>query len=123
LLFPDGRLVPRWPRWALAALYVPLTVVVSVLAYQVKGTSRTVAVILYFGLLTPIAGVAAQAYRYRRSTSGLERQQSRLLFRALVPAVAVSLFVLTRGAQESSFQSFQGRPIIVVPTTLFRLFQ
>jgi hypothetical protein len=53
LRFPDGELVPRWPRWAQRLLYVPLTAAVGLLAFQVENTSRTVALILYFGVLTP----------------------------------------------------------------------
>ncbi|MGI9119798.1 MAG: hypothetical protein ACR2G7_06720, partial [Acidimicrobiales bacterium] len=123
LCFPDGRLVPRWPGWALGALYGPLTAVVSTLAFQVEGTSRTVALIMYFGLLTPMAGVAAQAYRYRRSPTPLERQQARLLFWALIPALLVGLFVLTSGAREAAFPGFAGRPVALIPVELFRVFQ
>ncbi len=123
LCFPDGRLVPRWPRWALAALYVPLTAVVATLAFRVEGTSRTVALIMYFGLLTPMAGVAAQAYRYRRSPTPLERQQARLVFWALIPALLVGLFVLTSAARETAFTGFAGRPVALIPVALFRVFQ
>lgn len=123
LSFPDGKLVPRWSRTAQAALYAPATVAVAVAAFQVQGTTRTVALILYFGLLTPIAGVASQAYRYRRSPTPVERQQSRLLFWALVPAVLVGLFMLTRSVQETAFETFEGRFLPVVPVALFRVFQ
>lgn len=123
LCFPDGRLVPRWPRWALSLLYVLLTALVATLAFEVGGTSRTVALIMYFGLLTPIAGVAAQAYRYRRSPTPLDRQQARLLFWALTPALLVGLFVLTSGARQTAFTGFAGRPVTLIPVELFRVFQ
>ena len=124
LRFPDGRLVPRWPRWALAALYGPLSAVIAFLAFTVKSnTTRTITLILYFGLLTPITGVLSQAYRYRRSPTPVERQQSRLVFWALLPALLVSLFALTRGIQSSAFSNFQNRPIDVIPVALFRVFQ
>ena len=123
LSFPDGRLVPRWSRAAKVALYAPATVAVAVAAFQLQGTTRTVALILYFGLLTPIAGVASQAYRYRRSPTPVERQQSRLLFWALVPAVLVGLIVLTSGVRETAFETFEGRFLPVIPVELFRVFQ
>ncbi|MDQ3571061.1 MAG: hypothetical protein M3396_10690, partial [Actinomycetota bacterium] len=123
LSFPDGRLVPHWGRPAKVALYAPATIIVAVAAFQVQGTTRTVALILYFGLLTPIAGVASQAYRYRRSPTPIERQQARLLFWALVPAVVVGLFMLTKGVQETAFETFEGRALPVVPVELFRVFQ
>ncbi len=123
LLFPDGRLVPRWPAWALLLLYVPLGVGVTAVALGIDSTSRTVALIMVFGLLTPLTGVAAQAYRYRRAETTVERQQSRLLFWALVPALVIGLFVLTRGINESAFTSFEGRSIQIIPVELFRVFQ
>ncbi|HZN13509.1 MAG TPA: histidine kinase [Acidimicrobiales bacterium] len=123
LSFPEGRLVPRWPKWALFALYTPLIAAVAALAFQAKGTSRTIAIIIYFGLLVPSAGVVGQAYRYRRSDDGLERQQSRLVFWTMVPAVIVSLIVLTRTGQSNAFTGFENRPIDLVPVNLFRIFQ
>ncbi len=123
LLFPDGRLVPRWSLPALAVLYLPTTAVVVALALGIRDTSRTVALIMVFGLLTPAVGVAAQAYRFRRAGGDVERQQSRLLFWALVPALVVGMFVLTRGINSSAFADFQGRSIEVIPVALFRVFQ
>ena len=123
LLFPDGKLVPRWPAWAKAVLYLPLIAAASVLAFRVTGTSRTVALVMYFGLLTPVIGVAGQAYRSRRSPEPVERQQARLLFWALVPAVLVGLFVLSRQVRATAFEQYQGRPLDVVPVGIFRVFQ
>src|SRR5205085_10247547 len=123
LLFPDGKLVPKCMGWQKALLYVPLIGVVSVLAFRVTGTSRTVALIMYFGLATPVAGALAQWHRARKSSEPLERQQSRLLFWALVPAVLVGLFVLSRQVRASAFEAYQGRPLDVVPTGIFRVFQ
>jgi signal transduction histidine kinase len=123
LAFPEGRLVPRWPKWALTALYAPIIAAVAILAFQAKGTSRTVEIIIYFGLLVPTAGVAGQAYRYRRSTDGLERQQSRLVFWTMVPAVIVSLIVLTQAGHGQAFSGLENRPNDILPVNLFRIFQ
>jgi signal transduction histidine kinase len=46
-----------------------------------------------------------------------------LLFWALVPALVIGLFVLTRGINSSAFADFQGRSIEVIPVALFRVFQ
>lgn len=67
--------------------------------------------------------MAAQGYRYRHASSEVERQQSRLLFWALVPALLVGLFVLSRGINASAFSDFEGRPIDIIPVALFRVFQ
>ncbi len=123
LLFPDGRLVPRWTRAPLVAFYGVAASIVALLAVRIQGTSRTLAIIMVFGLLAPLVGVAAQVYRYRQAPTAVERQQSRLLFWALAPALLLGVFVLFRGVNESAFQEFAGRPIEVIPVILFRLFQ
>ena len=123
LLFPDGRLVPRWPRVHLLLLYVPAVIALAAVAVQIEGTSRTLILIMIFGILTPAIGVASQAYRYRRSPSPVERQQARLLFWALIPALLLSAFVLAGGLTESAFSDFQGRQITILPVALFRVFQ
>ncbi|MDQ1373786.1 MAG: hypothetical protein QOJ09_1124, partial [Actinomycetota bacterium] len=121
LRFPDGHLVPRWRGWLQALLYGPIVVAVGLLAFSVTSTSRTVALILYFGILTPIVGVAAQAYRYRRSSAPIERQQGRLMFWALTPALLLGMYVLTQ--RDTAFEDFAGRAIPVIPAELFRAFQ
>lgn len=126
LLFPDGRLIPRWPRWAQAALYLPLGALVTRLAFigaDVETTSNIVRTILFFGLLTPLAAVFSQGYRYRRSPTAEQRQQSKLLFWALVPALAVGLFVLTKGVRSALAPEFEGRSLHDLPHGLFRVFQ
>ena len=124
LRFPDGELIPRWRPWAKALLYLPLGVAVILLALQVDTRNRTLALIMYFGVLTPVAGVLAQAYRYRRSPGAIERQQSRLMFWSLSPALLVSAFVLTQGIQENTGLEFEGRTQVYdLPVELFRVFQ
>ena len=123
LLFPDGKLVPRWRGWAQAALYVPLLTAVAVGAYRMEDTTRTVALVMHFGLLIPVAAVAAQAYRYRRAQEPVEQQQARLVFWALLPALLLGLFVLTRQVQSSAFEAYEGRSLEVIPVSLFRVFQ
>ncbi|HUH08251.1 MAG TPA: histidine kinase [Egibacteraceae bacterium] len=123
LLFPDGRIVPRWGGGPLALLYVPAAAGLLVLALQIENTSRTLVVLILFGLVAPAAGVAAQAYRYRQSPTPLERQQSRLLFWALTPALVLAIVVLVGGMTESAVQQFEGRNITIIPVPLFRLFQ
>jgi hypothetical protein len=121
VLFPDGCFVPRWSRGRLIALYLALGAVVLTLGRGLAGTSRTLAIMIVFGLLTPLVGVASQAYRYGRSRSAVERQQGRLLFWALSPALVLGLYALTQ--TESAFLPFEGRPLVVIPVQLFRIFQ
>jgi signal transduction histidine kinase len=122
LVFPDGHLVPRWRRGPLVVLYLALIPAVALFSLRIQGDSRTVLLVSMFGLLTPVAGVLAQAYRYGRPQDAVERQQSKLLFWALTPALFVSLFALASAGDSTSSQ-FEGRELLVLPVTLFRIFQ
>jgi signal transduction histidine kinase len=98
VLFPDGELVPRWSKRPLHALYlliaVGVTLGAAVLVYR-GSTSFAAHFVVFFGLLIPIVGVAAQAYRHRHAEASEERQQAKLLGWALLPALGAGLvFVL-----------------------------
>jgi signal transduction histidine kinase len=123
LLFPDGRPVPRWRPLPLALLYVGAIGAIAPLAYVAQGDSRTVSLIVAFGVLTPLVGVLSQAYRYRRSPTPVERQQARLLFWALTPALLVGLFALTVAVGNAGGTAYEGRALVVLPVSVFRVFQ
>ena len=123
LLFPDGRLVPRWRPAPLLAFYGSAAALVAFAAWIYPSGSRTLTLVIVFGLLTPAVGVVAQAYRYRRSSDQILRQQARLLFWALSPALVVSIMALVSAAEEAGPAEFEGRAIVVLPVALFRLFQ
>lgn len=123
LVFPDGRPVPRWSTPRLAGLYALVAVGVGVVAFRITGTSRTLAVLIVFGLLTPAVGVAAQAYRFARASGTADRAQARTMFWALAPALALGLYVLARGSTASAFEVYGGRAIAIIPVELFRVFQ
>lgn len=123
LTFPNGRLVPRWRWWGLAILYLPLLAAVALLPILVEGTARPGALLLFFGLVVPIAGVAAQAYRFRTFDDPAEHQQARLLFWALLPALGVGIwFVVTRGFSSLDV-GLAGRHLAEQPVDIFRVFQ
>ncbi|HVL80795.1 MAG TPA: hypothetical protein VM840_04285, partial [Actinomycetota bacterium] len=133
LLFPDGRPVPRWPWPWLVALYVPLAALATFVMLRVtgagdilsvEGTSRPTVLMLFFGLLVPVTGVLSQAYRFGRSADAGSHQQARLLFWALLPALAISLFfVLTQQVGPQTFTALAGRPTRELPVVAFRVFQ
>ena len=123
LTFPDGRLIPHWPGWAHAILYLPITLALAAALYAVQETPLRIAIILAFGLLTPVVGVVAQAYRWIAPRSPEERQLSRLLFFSLLPALVLALFTHPENLGSLLNPSLQGRPIQEVPITFFRLFQ
>jgi hypothetical protein len=122
VLFPDGRPVPRWRAPALIALYSPLVAAAVLLSARVQGTARPGALVLFFGIVAPVVGVGAQAYRFRRSTEPTEHQQARLLFWALLPALGIGLwFVVTQGLPLSA--GLAGRHLPDQPVAIFRIFQ
>jgi len=81
LIFPDGRFVPRWTRWA-ALLLIPFAVqsYLFLFSWQVDG-------LLYIAFLA--VGVACLALRYRRLSPGTERQQIRWAMFGFVAGIAL----------------------------------
>ncbi|HVH64445.1 MAG TPA: histidine kinase [Candidatus Acidoferrum sp.] len=123
LTFPDAQLVPRWPRWTQAILYLPVTIVVALVLYGLQATQLRAVTIILFGLVNPAVGVLAQAYRWIRPRDPEERQLSRLLFFALLPAVLAALLAHPEQLPALLVPNFQGRPLQEVPVGFFRVFQ
>jgi hypothetical protein len=122
LLVPDGRPVPRWRAPALIALYAPIVALAAVMSLRAEGADRPGVVLVFFGLVIPVAGVIAQGYRFRTSDDPAEHQQARLLFWALLPAIGIGVwFLVTNG-----FQAFEaglaGRHLPEPPVEVFRVF-
>ena len=93
VLFPDGRMeLAHRARWAVRALAaLGIAGVAALLSYSTAEYPHTLSFVVFFGLLIPVAGVAAQLHRYATATSPERRQQSRVLLWALVLAFAVPL--------------------------------
>lgn len=94
LLFPDGRLIPRW-----TALAIPLIVAQAITSVAPPDSPLNAAHLpmLFDGLLTiAIYGtiVYAQIYRYRRASTAVERQQAKWVAFAIV---TVALFFVVAG--------------------------
>jgi hypothetical protein len=123
LTFPDGRLVPRWRVPALVVLYVPVFAAVVWLALRVEGNARPGVLLLFFGLVVPVAGVASQAYRFRRSDDPAEHQQARLMFWALLPALGVGIWFLVTQGTDALDVGLAGRHLPEQPVAIFRVFQ
>jgi signal transduction histidine kinase len=95
LLFPTGSLDwggrRHWPvRLLLATSIVGAAALLSVSTAEAP---HTISFVLFFGLLTPVAGVTAQLVRYRRATTADARQQSRVLLWALGLSFAAALLL------------------------------
>jgi signal transduction histidine kinase len=103
LLFPSGTLGwagrHSWPVRAL--LITSVAGAIGLLSVSTAEYPHTISFILFFGILTPIAGVTAQLVRSAQATSAEARQQSRVLLWALGMsfAAALVLTVVTLTAQ------------------------
>ncbi len=96
VLFPTGRIeVTGRARWTVRVLVlVGFLGAAALLSYSTAEAPHTITFVVFFGLLTPIAGVAAQLYRSRHASDAETRQQSRLLLWALLLAFLAALMLL-----------------------------
>ena len=122
LTFPDGDLIPRWPRAYLLALYAA-AIAASAWGSYILQDSHRASVIILFGLQAPVTAVLAQLYRLRQSQSEAQRQQARLLFWAMTPALLLGVGVTVLGLGDVIFPQLQGRTLRELPVTTFRIFQ
>jgi signal transduction histidine kinase len=103
LLFPDGRL-PRQIHLdggRLAAVAVGVTILVAVISWRSSFVDHPEFFVVFFGVVIPIAGIAAQGLRVADPYSTpADRRSARLLGGALLPAFATGLLWLgARAAQ------------------------
>jgi signal transduction histidine kinase len=134
VLFPDGRLprwrAPAWLKWPVFAAFLFLVGNVGLIGSDFHG-SDAAGYLGFFGLVVPISGLVAQAFRYRQASGPEERQQSRLLMVVLGVAFGAALvFFAVTAALKASGQvsqqdieelSFRIIPplITLVPLALF----
>jgi hypothetical protein len=87
-IFPDGRFVPGWLRWV--ALLLAATLVIDPLLtgsfLDVSTWPRPLSVIYTAGLFS--SAVLAQAYRYVRVSSAIQRQQTKWVIFGLATGLA-----------------------------------
>jgi signal transduction histidine kinase len=100
VLFPDGRLLPRFSNRAVAAVYRVAFFFATLMLLGVTGSAlpdfnqHPAALVLMFGMVIPVIGMIAQSLRMRRAPTSEARQQSRLLLIALGASFALGLIVL-----------------------------
>ena len=84
-LFPNGKFVPRWTRFAAAFLLIGAMINPLWLAFGQNILSGQLSLIfLYLFLIALILGVFAQIYRYRLVSNATERQQTKWVIIGLV---------------------------------------
>ena len=86
-LFPNGRFVPRWMRWVVL-IFLALIIGIGFLipAMQNYGPLNG-----GFFFLTAIILLAGQIYRYRRVSTPVERQQTKLVVFSFVVVILVQI--------------------------------
>src|SRR5829696_2226057 len=92
-VFPDGRFVPRWTRWA-AAAWIAYWLLVSFFTYSPL-SPRSWPPLIDYSLLLGLLGslVLAQIYRYRRVSGPVERQQTKWVVFGLMATLVVLILV------------------------------
>jgi hypothetical protein len=93
LVFPDGRLIPRWSRWLLLLLGA-VTVVWVLFPGSIFDFSNPFSLSLaaFFPLMFWRAiGAGAQVYRYLRVATTLQQQQTKWVLSAMTVAVVAYL--------------------------------
>ncbi|MEX0789792.1 MAG: hypothetical protein WD178_03360, partial [Actinomycetota bacterium] len=123
LLFPDGRPVPRWRPTAIIPLYLTAAAGVVFLSIRLEGPARPATLLLFFGLLVPAAGAAAQGYRIVNTEDATGQAQARLLFWALLPSVGFGIVFLVLNGLSPATNVLVGRNIPEPPVALYRTFQ
>ncbi len=89
-LFPDGRFMPRWTRYAALVLLLiaPLFIHVTMVEWLPTPTLRaSITFGVYMILL--VVGMYAQIYRYRRIAGPIERQQTKWAVLGFLLAVLI----------------------------------
>lgn len=94
VLFPDGRATPyrissKRSAWLWLVYFVFLPLLGLLFGFITDGEPE--GLVAFFGVIIPIAGMAAQLYRYRHASTESERQPSRVILWALVMAFGLAL--------------------------------
>jgi hypothetical protein len=101
-LFPTGRFVPRWTRWA-AVLWIVLDLLYFVghVSSPLQG-SLPPFLPVFLGMLLLL--ITAQIYRYLRVSTGIERQQTKWVIFGVILLNVVQLVVLLPGIAFASLR-------------------
>lgn len=91
-VFPNGRFIPRWLRWA--ALAWTLIQIMAVIPYaELQTLAQSPWLFVLF--LSPV--IIAQVYRYRRASTYREREQTKWVMLGFTLAVSAFLALLLVG--------------------------
>lgn len=92
-LFPDGRFVPRWMRWAVAVAAAEEFVRLAFPSSPLSPSSRPEELQLLENAGWIVLMVGAQVYRYRRVSGPVQRQQTKWVVFAFAFALGLNVAV------------------------------
>jgi hypothetical protein len=113
-LFPDGKPVPGWTRWAVAGWLAYLGV------YAIVGN---VFFLPYKNIVNPafsvlaLSALASQVYRYFRRSGPIQRQQTRWVLAVMVLLICFLVFAMLWGFQSPSGENL-GASLVLAEATL-----
>jgi signal transduction histidine kinase len=122
LIFPDGRLPWRGSRPIRVLVGLAVVGALALLAVSTADYPHTVSFVLFFGVLTPMAGIAAQRWRMTHAVDAEQQQQSRVVLWALGLSFAVAA-VLAGAALAGRFVDAPGLTGIASRPTTFWIFR
>ena len=96
-LFPDGRFVPRWSRYAAAALAAGFLAEVILIDTPYAVSNWPAPIFLAFLAALLATGVFAQVYRYRTVSTPVERQQAKWVATGVTGALIIFSLVILVG--------------------------
>ena len=119
LVFPDGRLPASWTRrrWVTWPLLAVFLAVAAVFFNQIRLHGNPPGLVVFFGVLIPLAGITSQSFRLHQASSAAQRQQSRVLLWALSLALGAALFLFGLRVVLDSVREreLQGLAFVVFP--------
>jgi hypothetical protein len=97
-LFPSGRFVPGWTRWAVLLVPVVFWVYASLVPWPAPADAELLLTPLSVGVTAGLVGsiMVAQIYRYQRVSTPVERQQTKWAVLGIIegPLVGILYFSL-----------------------------
>jgi hypothetical protein len=130
-MFPDGRFVPRWTRWA-AVAWITYWLLDSFFPDSSPVSPRNWPLVIDASLFLGLIGslVVAQIYRYRRVSGPVERQQTKwvvfgftawIVIFVVVQFLIGGIFALTQPGIPQVFYDLVKDTVIVLSTLLMPL--
>jgi serine/threonine-protein kinase len=104
-VFPDGKFSIPWMRWLLLGYFVVDAIRIGLLVLLPRvgaaegAISAAIDILFYLSLVSALAAVWSQVYRYRRASNAVQRQQTKWVVLGVAAAVLVEVITPLLGRQ------------------------